>query len=831
MKARNIFALLGLTFAVGAGVAAGVAFNPVKEADAWSGSEMGTDWYIVGTINGQNWDTWNKLTLNGDRYEYTFEDSTSVQFKLRNVQSWDGGIEIHAKYGSDLDWSGKGWTAYTEKADDSSAPNFKTKEAAKYTVYFDKNIEAYENGVWAFGIEQVVEQHDPSSETNVYYVLDNEGVLGETLANVNVYGYGQAADVKPMEWPGTHTGVTKVTLGKESVYRVELSVDYPGLIMNCGNGQNQTEDCDDAEDYKGQVMVIGYPVAEESKVHAIKQWQLEGELTDYPATDGYYVVGDYCDWKIASATKMGPGDSENTAVITGFDVTEDKEYKVKSYHGGETHYYGVGESSENYVAPATKKVNIFLSKSDSKVYVDDYVAPTRDAGIYLVGTFNDWETTTLEGAIKMTVEGDVATANTVALLAGGKVKAIYIDDYDQLHWLNQKADTALITNPLADEDFPIAFDGGGNIEVTVAGNYKIVVDSGEGSMNCKYEAYALDYVSPEFKLKVNETAYDLSYVGSGTQYAAHNVPLAAGDVLSYTKAAVAVDSTAKAVFNNNITSEKKVVSSIAEADVYVDVVAKTIWASGLPTLAEGFHLYVNTTVHPLATKVNEYSQTEYYSTLLTFAADDEIRFIHIQANAAPVIFGNAAVEGGPQASKFAYNNTKGCIVANEACEAALYFKPGDPNNVWFADVSEELKQAKEFAAGFNTALAAVCKSDGTTDKEALWTAWDAQKTAFAALDKDVQDILKAATKTHDVEDIAAFIGKYELIGERYGTFFATKSAQWNFLGKSITPNPAIELNNVLSVESTAMIAIVSVIALASVSAVAALVIYKRRKHN
>lgn len=312
-----------------------------------------------------------------------------------------------------------------------------------------------------------------------------------------------------------------------------------------------------------------------------------------------------------------------------------------------------------------------------------------------------------------------------------------------------------------------------------------------------------------------------------TEYAAHGVNLAAGaEVTSYTIEGVEQTATAKADKTNNLASNMKVITANASADIYFDTETSTLWISGLEALANGFHLYVNTTIRVLKSRVNEY-----YSTLISFAANDEIRFIHIQDDAAPVIFGNAAVEGGPQSSHFEFVTAKGCIVAKDACDSALYFKPGETNNVWFDTATQDLKDAKEFADAFNKALALVCKADGTTDKEALASAWLAKKATFTDdLSEEAQNILKAATKDHAVEEIANFIAKYELIATRYGNFLATKDAKWNFLGKSITSVGAIELNN-NSIESSSLIVIVSIIAVTSISAVGILLVIKKRRHN
>ena len=165
MKVKHVFLTVGLSLALALGVGAAIgAHKTLKSANAWSGAECGKTWYVTGTMDGQNWDSWNLMTLNVEtnRYEYTFEDANQVKFKLKNAASWDTGIEINAEYGDDLDWDGKGWRALTQ----ANGSDFETKAAGRYTIYFQNadNYESeWENGIWAFGIEQYVEPIDPTT--------------------------------------------------------------------------------------------------------------------------------------------------------------------------------------------------------------------------------------------------------------------------------------------------------------------------------------------------------------------------------------------------------------------------------------------------------------------------------------------------------------------------------------------------------------------------------------------------------------------------------------------------------------------------------------------
>lgn len=337
------------------------------------------------------------------------------------------------------------------------------------------------------------------------------------------------------------------------------------------------------------------------------------------------------------------------------------------------------------------------------------------------------------------------------------------------------------------------------------------------------------YSAPIYSLQIGGASYTLNQ-NEGTEYVATGVDLTAGLEIAYSYDGVTVsDSVAKPVSNNNVASSKKIIASATGVDVYVDISAKTIWAAGLPVLSNGYHLYVNTTVHALTYDENG-GNPQYYSSLISFAANDELRYIHIDNDMAPVIFGNAEIEGGSGAANFAWDNVKECIVASTACNASIYFKQGSPNNVWFESVSPELVAAAGYASGFNTALAAVCEMSGESNKDDVYDAWATQKSNFASLSGSVQVILMTATSSHDVEAIATFIGKYEYIATKYGTYFAGKDANYNFLGKSITPLTR-STSLLPNVSSSSMIAIISVIAFVSISSIAVLVVYKKRKHN
>lgn len=140
MKARNVFALLGLTFAMGAGVFAGVASKKAEEVGA---ATTTTVYYsapssYIGSYalklnvnlkgDGDDWHQYNMVrdddkTQGGNPlYKYTYTDAYDgvgvMQFQLYNGEAWVGQDVAISSWTPATDYNGKvyvhdsGWTAY-----------------------------------------------------------------------------------------------------------------------------------------------------------------------------------------------------------------------------------------------------------------------------------------------------------------------------------------------------------------------------------------------------------------------------------------------------------------------------------------------------------------------------------------------------------------------------------------------------------------------------------------------------------------------------------------------------------------------------------------------
>ena len=84
------------------------------------------------------------------------------------------------------------------------------------------------------------------------------------------------------------------------------------------------------------------------------------------------------------------------------------------------------------------------------------------------------------------------------------------------------------------------------------------------------------------------------------------------------------------------------------------------------------------------------------------------------------------------------------------------------DEVYFGQVEQYIADATAFAEGFNSAIGAVCKNDGSTVRSDLETAWAAQATAFAALSEQAQDAVKEG-QLSSVEAIRNCAAKYESV--------------------------------------------------------------------
>jgi hypothetical protein len=483
---------------------------------------------------------------------------------------------------------------------------------------------------------------------------------------------------------------------------------------------------------------------------------------------------------------------------------------------------------DGLVKPGSHTVSV-VAVGDHSSYNDSLAASetyTVADGFFLVGSFQSWDYTNFVGAARMS-GADTSWSVDVALPALAEFKVVYAND-SRVDW---QGTAGLTTNPQADLEYPIEVLEGGNIKVTNAGNYRVSVELDNG--NASYTVLALDY-QPDYKLLIGSTEVALS-LNSGNEYKVEHVNLTRGATLGFKNGSTTVnDSFAKVIFNNNLDSSKKVLFSATDVTVYVDVVAKSIFAEGMPNVGEGYHVIKNgSSIITMTHNENpsDPSYTEWYTSVTSFAANDVLTFLDKKASGEvlPVEFKITTINAGGLGDKFEV--TADGIRAKQAVDTAIYLKlKSGADEVYFGEVSEAELKAREFASNFLTAINAVCDPNGvTTDTDDLADAWAGQVTAFGGLIKGAQDILKAATAGDSVKEIRDFIAQYTYVLTKYGKYFDASTR--DFLNKGITPNPVAENHLLFTKDSTTNIAMVTIIAVVGLTAIGSVVYLRARKHQ
>ena len=476
-------------------------------------------------------------------------------------------------------------------------------------------------------------------------------------------------------------------------------------------------------------------------------------------------------------------DSSNNVTWTA--VSNAQSYSVTV--DGETSTYTTSQRSvAGILKPGTHTVSV-VAKGDGVNYGDSASASkqyTVDNGFFVVGDFNSWNTSTFAGAVRMTSPETGKYTADVNLSANQKFEVVYATN-DRVDWQNWGD---LKTPHTADSSYPVqgqTGDAGKSVTVTKAGSYTVNVTFNDSK--AYYEVIAKDYFDATFKLFVGSTEVSLTKT-SEFVYTASNVSLTSGQVLTYKRNGTEVSVvSAKADATNNLESSRKVVANRASATVEVNVYDGTIYTN--LGVAEGYHMLRSGVITTLTHNEtpSDPSFIEYYSEAISFSANETIRFVDIKASGTtlPVVFDVLTINGGGLGDKF--DNSTGVLKAKVAVTSAVYLKlKSGADEVYFGTTSEAEQKAEEFASAFNSAISAICDSQGGTTVSALRTAWQSQKTNFGKLLEASQNILKDATVEHPVVVIREFVKKYLYIAGKYSTQLGDG---YNFLNKTI-PNKA-----------------------------------------
>lgn len=528
----------------------------------------------------------------------------------------------------------------------------------------------------------------------------------------------------------------------------------------------------------------------------------------------YGLVGDFNDW--------GEKDGNKTDVLLTGDGTTKSVQKYLHQHAkakirlnyrwnlsygysnlvaGSKTYFTDDDGNMQTVDAGTYTFNFNSSSKDISVNVLADV-PAED-GYYIVGTATDWK---YSGATKMSTDPE-EVGSDIAVYKG--YVASSVNEEIKVRSYISGVDT---------------WYGDNETLATTDGTYDIYLNSSE-------EVYVY-HNEPDpvtvYTVKIGEAAPFAIALNEGTEYMTAEMDFDAGDEVSVLyKGAVDNSFHLKEIGNNNVNGDGEVLLN-AHGRVYIDVNAKTIFVGGLKP--NGYHLVVNDDYIEM-TQNNEPldpSFIEFYSSLIDFKENDVVKFVDTTGLNPSADYANIFdITTIDPKSVDGFTVVGGSLKASKDLSCSVYLKiKSGFDNVYFGTYDEEVALAKNFAKDFTDAFDAICQESGQDDDyvAGLASEWQSQKTTFEGLHEKVQNVLKEATKSHDVKEIREFISAYEYIAGKYKTRLG---ADYNFLLKEgLESNKVVRIMNVTN-QTTLIVVLVATIT--TISAIGLFLVIKRRK--
>lgn len=809
MKRKSLFGgvALSLSFLMVAGAMAGVASKKAVEANAATTNASGTRVYIEDQTN-DGWTYYSDDSNKRDAFMHVWGLSFDSSSSISSVSDMDS---ASISLGSSIEYDTVSnsfdvemtWASGSHRQYEVNLPWYITE----FTMcFFAKNSSGT---VW-------LKNYD-GSDKNFSVALGNE--VKVYLCDNHAWGDGYKCDDSTPDYSATDYVYAQTT------YTLSLTASpAAGGVVN-GAGTYK-------EFQKVQVSAVantGYSFSgwsdSGSSVHYVSMTSdkaLTATFSTLPALSSPVLTKDANNnitWSaVANAVKYSVSINSGTP----YDVLTTEELKVDAK-----------------IVPGSYTISVtavgdHLSYNDSNAATSSY---TVADGYYLVGQFQTegWDITNLIDAIRFEDHSTYFSCS-ITVASTVQVKAIFKSGSSADRWQAIK-DNTVNNNPFADDSYNASFVDN-NVSLPKAGTYTIKIEPVDGNQD--QSVYTVSVPDAAFVLTINGTESGSMAYHEGNKFKITGVNLSAGDVIGYKKAGTAVsDSTAEVIYNNNIDSDKKVLLNNASSDIYIDVVAKKIWVSGLyPT--SGYHMVVNGDFVQLTHNENpqDPSYNEYYSVLINFAKDDVITFIDIKDSGEilPVSFKISTINSGGLGAKFKYDSDLG-LVAKEAVTASVYLKiKSGADEVYFGEVDEDFRLASVYAKHFVETLKdgvdPVCKGIGSTKIPALQAAWngladDYADTSTYHLTDSAKNTLKTASVS-GLADVNQFADLYDWIMSHYATELAEYGD--NFAART-TPSPVRPYNPIIGDASTSnIVAIVTIISLISVTAIGAFFYIKKRKH-
>ena len=348
----------------------------------------------------------------------------------------------------------------------------------------------------------------------------------------------------------------------------------------------------------------------------------------------------------------------------------------------------------------------------------------------------------------------------------------------------------------------------------------------------KYEVGSYTYAAVVRTVNVGGEPYALTESASQPggdcllQLETPAIDMNGGDQITYRIDGVATDFTLEAYYTNNAYYENQDVDypkvlQCAHDQVFVKLMKDSsvvIYVGGANVVSQGYHILRNpnsmSTEITVMTHTDDYDGfTQYCSESIDFDQNETFKFVDMNnENALPVVFEISKIATGGLGDKFAYDSTNHVIKCLEDVTCAIYLKlKSGLDEIYFGSVAQYIADATAFAEGFNTAIGAVCKNDGSTVRSDLETAWAAQSTAFKALTPEAQAEVKkgSLSSVQAIKDCAA---KYESVYR-----LRNLGSGWtleNFLEMDISPSKHVGLamnanNTILLVVVISSVAIIA----------------------
>ena len=603
--------------------------------------------------------------------------------------------------------------------------------------------------------------------------------------------------------------MTEVSGAETTTYKVDVPSGYSQVIFT-RNDPNKTTLGWDSKWNQTEDLTIT-----DKDCFTVTDWGNEkstGNWSNYADVYTYSINGN------AAVTMVDNGTSEvkssSTVTVSKGDIItftkNGTEFTVDPKDDNQLTKVYLNSENKLVAAEGFEEV-LYLNYSSNKLWAGQFTPEVY----YAIGSFNNWngktgtKATAVEGEtgvykVSLTVE-DGATLKFVKTPTSGNELTYYSADSTKISTQSEVA---------------MSVDGNTNLVLTNAGTYDIYYNTNTSWYSVENPSWTNPY-----SVKIGETTYPL-ILNSGTEYKTEDIDLKSGSEIAIVKDGTEVDGySSKAIYNNNIDENKKVMAN-ATSVIYVDISAKTVFSDIKAT--SGYHMLKNGEIVNLTQ--NGTDSSEWYTAALTFTTGDTIRFIDVKSSGTDrtVVFDATTMNEYSQVKTFEFTAGTGWVATADSTTAVYLQLNSEGNAIYFGSVSEELARAKTFASDFYTAIREICQEDGSTDKTSLGNAWKTQKETFDELPTEVQTILKEATTSHSVSEIAQFISLYEIVLARYGE--ETLGTGYDFLEKNITSSRNITINSFGTNVGTGMIAII-VVTILGLTAIGSVVFIKSRKHS